>query len=114
MRVNVWLIAALVLLGSIARAADGQFLPPMDRLYENRLEAESAQYISINLYNLPVDARKAADPGQYLITSSDDPAFKDGLRPEKSGSRTRAVRVPLRKDMLVKHTAIFLETSTLR
>jgi hypothetical protein len=82
----------------------------MDSLYANRLQAESAQYLSINLYNVLIDHTKAADSARFTITSPDDPAYAPSrkTRPLRTSSRTRAIRVALRKDLLVKHTAVFL------
>jgi glycosyl hydrolase family 9/cellulase-like Ig domain-containing protein/PKD domain-containing protein len=87
------------------------FPPPMDTLYENRLQAESAEYLSINLYNIPVDPTRASNPALFTITSPDDPAYAAGkqVRAVASGSRTRAIRVAIRKKLLVKGTHIFLK-----
>ena len=39
------------------------FPPPMETLYANRLQAESAKYLSINLFNVPIDHAQAARAG---------------------------------------------------
>src|SRR5687767_10540765 len=74
------------------------FPGPMDRLYENRLEAESAGYLSLRLFNLPLDPARAADPARYTIISADDPAYAAGKRvhPTAAGSRTRVARAAVR------------------
>jgi hypothetical protein len=112
----MWKISAafILLLSGVASSGtfDAQlFPPPMDRLYDNRLEAESARYLSINLFNVQIDHARAADPGHFTIFSPDDPAYAEakGVRAVSSGSRTRSIRVPLRKEMLVKGTHVFLE-----
>ena len=85
--------------------------PPMDRLFENRLEPESAEYLSIHLFDVAVDAKKAADPANFTVVSPDDADYAEAsaIRPGSSGSRTRAARVAVRRDLLVKETAIFLK-----
>ncbi|MCC2669079.1 MAG: celD, partial [Armatimonadetes bacterium] len=85
--------------------------PPMDRLYENRLEAESAGCLSLNLFNVTVDPRQAAEPARFTITSPDDPdyAAAKGIHPTASGSRTRVVRAALRTELLVKGTSVFFK-----
>lgn len=97
-----------VLIGSVALGQT--FVPPMDRLYEDRLVPESDRYLSVRLFDVQIDHARAKDPAQYIITSPDDPNYAADKRvhPEAAGSRTRAVRVALRKELLVKQTAIFL------
>lgn len=85
--------------------------PPMDALYADHVAAESARFLSINLFNTPVDPSKASDPSSFVIVSDDDPGFAPAKRvhPVAAGSRARAVRVALRKDLLVRATNIFLQ-----
>ena len=82
----------------------------MDVLYQDRLQAECAEYLSINLFNVPVDPAKAADPARFTVASADDPNYAASreVHPVRTSSRTRAIRVALRKDLLVKGTHIFL------
>lgn len=90
------------------------FAPPMDRLYDNRIVAESAGYLSVNLFDVSIDPAKATDASLFTITSTDDPdyAASKNVHAAKSGSRTRTIRVAIRKPMLVKGTAIFLQAPT--
>jgi hypothetical protein len=90
------------------------FPPPMETLYANRLQAESAKYLSINLFNVPIDHAQAARADNFIITSKDDADYAPDrqVHPVASGSRTRAIRVSLRKELLVKGTNIFLQLPT--
>jgi PKD repeat protein len=108
---NHWISTLMILLSITTASAQATFEPPMDRLYENRLVAESSRVLSINLFDVPIDHAKAKDPTQFTITSPDDPNYAAGktVHPTASGSRTRAVRVSIRKELLVKQTAIFLQ-----
>jgi hypothetical protein len=114
---RIAILPAALLLASVLGAAEptefqkSLFGPPMDTLYQNRLHAESGEFLSINLFNVATDHAKAADPSQFVITSPDDPAYAAGksVSPLRSSSRTRAIRVALRKDLLVKATCIFLK-----
>jgi len=89
---------------------EGLFPPPMDRLYENRLEAESAEFLSLNLFNVSLDPKRLAEPAHFAVTSPDDPDYAAAktVHPLASGSRTRVVRAAMRKDLLVHGTCIFL------
>lgn len=88
--------------------------PVMDRLYDNRLDAESSTWLAIHLFNVPIDHARAADTSQFTIASAEDPAYAEGksVHPTQTSSRTRAIRVPLRKKMLVKETVVFLALPT--
>lgn len=90
------------------------FAPPMDTLYDDRVQAESAHWLSVRLFNVPIDHARAADASQFTIVSPDDPAYAadKAMQPAETSSRTRAIRVAERKDMLVKGTAIFLKLPT--
>lgn len=87
------------------------FRPPMDRLYEDRLEPESAGYLSLRLFDVPVDPPRAADARRYTVTSPDDPDYAPArqVHPLAASCRTRVARVAVRRDLLVKGTAIFLK-----
>ncbi|MEX0777677.1 MAG: hypothetical protein WD042_18380 [Phycisphaeraceae bacterium] len=57
-------------------AFERSLLPPvMDRIYHNRLEAESASWLAVYLFKVPVAPSRADDAAQFTITSSDDPAY---------------------------------------
>jgi hypothetical protein len=105
----VLFIGAAVCLGESA-----EFLPPMDNLYDNRLQVECSDYLSVNLYNVPIDPKWAADASHFTIVSADDPAYAEtkAVHPLEAGSRNRAVRVAERKTLLVKQAAIFLHLPT--
>jgi hypothetical protein len=87
---------------------------PMDNLYENRLQVESSEYLSANLFNVPIDPAWAEDAAHYTIVSADDDRYAraKAVHPTQAGSRTRAVRVAVREDLLVKQTAVFLHLPT--
>jgi len=104
-------LITLAALGATCLAAEPPvFLPPMDNLYNNRVQVESSEYLSINLYNVPVDPAWAGDAAHFTIVSASDPDYAEAkaVHPSESGMRCRAVRVANRKDLLVKQTAIFL------
>lgn len=108
----VWAMFSCV--GEKAQAADlesGLFPPVMDRLYENRLMAESAEYLSLNLFDVPVDPARVKELSAFVIVSRDDPEYAAAKRvhPIAAGSRTRAARVAVRKNLLVQGTCIFLK-----
>lgn len=110
MKPHLVLLLAL-LLSTFTQAAD-LLPPPMDTMYANHLQAESSQFISVNLFGVEIDPSKAKDPANYTITSADDAAYASGKQPKAAGSRTRAERVALRKDLLTKGTHIFLQLPT--
>jgi hypothetical protein len=102
--------AVLFLAAGVALGDPGEFVPPMDHLYDNRLQVECSDYLSVNLYNVPIDPAWAADASHFTIVSADDPAYAEAkaVHPLEAGSRNRAVRVAERKTLLVKQAAIFL------
>ena len=106
-------MAAMVLL--LAGFSRGD-VPPMDVLYENRLVAESEDWLSINLFwtgpdaKIGVDAAKAKNAANFIIFSSDDPRYgAKGLPAAAAGSRTRAIKIPQRNNQMVKATAVFVK-----
>ena len=115
---RTFLLAILGLCAHASAATSGPgefekrlFPPPMDALYQNRLQAECAEYLSINLFDVPIDHSRAAEPGRFIIVSPDNEAYaaQQKVAALVSSSRTRAIRVALRKDLLVKATCIFLK-----
>lgn len=89
----------------------GLFPPPMDVLYQNRLQVQSSEFLSIHLFNIPINHEKAESASNFIITSSDDDRYKAAAKvhPTATSSRSRSVRVPDRKTMLVRETAVFLK-----
>ena len=85
----------------LAVGTEPAFLNPMDNLYENRLQVESSEYLSINLFNLAIDPAWAEDAAHYTIVSANDDRYAPGpaVHPTEAGSRTRAARVAVRKDL---------------
>jgi hypothetical protein len=88
-----------------------RFAPPMDTLYQNRLQVQSAQYISVHLFNIPIDHEKAKDVANFVITSADDDNYRAAAKvhPTATSSRSRSVRVPDRETMLVREYVVFLQ-----
>jgi hypothetical protein len=105
------IFAITAIVSASALASDPAFPMPMDNLYNNRLTVESAECLSINLFNVTVDPAWAEDPSHFTITSANDADFNAAAaaHPLKAGSRTRTIREALRKDLLVHQTAIFLD-----
>ena len=87
------------------------FPPPMDTLYQNRLQIESADYLSVHLFDITIDHAKIKDTSHFAIQSKNDARYEANaqIHPVNISSRSRAVRVPDRKSMLVKETVIFLQ-----
>ena len=113
-----WVIVAAVMLLVTVGRAQVPPPPPMDVLFDNRLVAESDEWLSINLFWTGIDAKvgvepaKAKDAGNFLIFSPDDPRFGEkGLPPVAAGSRTRTIKIPQRNTQMVKATAVFLKLS---
>lgn len=103
-------ILTMLLICSVGFAAEApKLVPPMDRLYENRLQAESSDYLAIWLYDVALDPAGLKDPKHFAITSPDDPDYAQGVSPVASGSRTRQIRVSMRKELLTSQTAVFLK-----
>ena len=102
-------LAALQLLHSVPQSPGAEaasfeqrlMAPPMESLYANRLQAESASVLSVNLFDIAIDPAKAKLAATFTIVSPDDPDFAEAkqVRPTSSGSRTRSERVSLRKDL---------------
>jgi len=101
------LIATCLVLLSLVVSQIRAGEPVMDRLYRNRVEVESARWLSVRLYDAQVDLATLR-PEMFLIESSDD-AELASVAPLRVSSRRRAVRVAVRTELLVKETAIFLE-----
>jgi len=82
----------------------------MDVLYENRVQAECDRWLSVNLFNVPVDPKRISVL-RFTVVSSNDPRYSPArrVRPRRVSIRTRAIRVAVRKQLLVKGTGIFLE-----
>lgn len=114
-RGGVWARAAELRPVSSETSFERSLLPSvMDRIYHNRLEAESSLWLAVYLFNVPVDHSRADDATRFTITSHDDPAYAAdrSVHPVRTGSRTRAIRVLQRQHLLVKQTVIFLELPT--
>lgn len=105
-------VFCLLLVSGSAAPQGGRatFPPPMDVLYENRVQAECDRWLSVNLFNVAVDHQRVSTL-RFRIVSLDDPnyAARRNVRPRRVSIRTRAIRVARRKQLLVKGTHVFLE-----
>jgi hypothetical protein len=121
-RTVAWTVAwtvAIVSLGGVCPLRAAESTQPawpgiedsvMDRLYRDRLEAESAEVLSITLFDASLDPASIHDPQLYQIISDGDPAYARDkqVRPASVSVRRRVVRLSERHDLMLKPTVIFL------
>jgi hypothetical protein len=103
------LLLGALLLASAARADETPFLDSNTAVLEDAVEVVSDRILAAKWINRAARRpERELQAGLITVRSTDDEAFRAGLHPERFSYFVRPTRYPLRKNINIKSTYVFL------